>query len=302
MRIAFIILAHDHPVFLERLIGKLLSQGAMVVLHLDRKAGKHVLADLVRSFDTHSDRFHAFSRVRGEWGKWSLVEAELEALRVIARIGWSPDYVHLMSGTEYPIKSLDKLREFLESNRNRDFMECVDIRKKTWVQGGLEIERFQYHFPFCYRHPTLRFHLFYHLQKKLGLKREIPMNLKPMMGSQWWTLRWTSCVLLLEFIRTNPDLVRYFRTILIPDETFFQTLLSELLPSDEISNVQLMFHMLCPHTRTIRIHGRTRGVRPHTPSLLHSEDQSLRHILSRSYRAGGQHQSPTHPGSAQGGQ
>ena len=249
MRIAYIILAHDHPVFLKRLIKKLLSQGAMIVLHLDSKVGNQILKEIVDAFRESADQFHAFSDVKADWGKWSLVEAELRALRVIAEKDWKPDYVHLMSGSEYPIKSVGKFGDFLKNNQDTDFIECVDVRKRRWVQGGLEIERFFYHYPFSYRHPTLRFHLFYCLQKRLGLKRKLPQELKPMMGSQWWTLRWSSCELVLDFICSNPEVVRYFRTTLIPDESFFQTLLSHLLPKGQISNVQVIFHMLCPHTR-----------------------------------------------------
>jgi len=65
-----------------------------------------------------------------------------------------------------------------------------------------------------------------------------------MIGSQWWCLRrLTVEAAVLDFIKTRPDVVRFFRTTWIPDETFFQTLVRHLVPDREIVSRSLTFKM-----------------------------------------------------------
>jgi hypothetical protein len=64
-----------------------------------------------------------------------------------------------------------------------------------------------------------------------------------MIGSQWWCLRRSTIERILEFTRERPDVMRFFRTTWIPDETFFQTLVRHLVPGTEIRSRTLTFLM-----------------------------------------------------------
>ena len=64
-----------------------------------------------------------------------------------------------------------------------------------------------------------------------------------MIGSQWWCLRRATIEAILEFIRDRPDVIRFFRTTWIPDETFFQTLVRHLVPEAQIRSRSLTFLM-----------------------------------------------------------
>src|SRR5690606_11250410 len=79
--------------------------------------------------------------------------------------------------------------------------------------------------------------------KKLGLTRAIPEDLQMMIGSQWWCLRRRTVEWVLDFCRDRPDVMRFFRTTWIPDETFFQTIVRHLVPDREIRTRTLTFLM-----------------------------------------------------------
>ena len=64
-----------------------------------------------------------------------------------------------------------------------------------------------------------------------------------MIGSQWWCLRRQTVETVLEFVHARRDVMRFFRTTWIPDETFFQTLVRHLVPAREIENRTLTFLM-----------------------------------------------------------
>jgi len=57
-----------------------------------------------------------------------------------------------------------------------------------------------------------------------------------MIGSQWWCLRRRTIEWVLEFAARRRDVMRFFRTTWIPDETFFQTLVRHVVPDREIRN------------------------------------------------------------------
>jgi hypothetical protein len=76
MKITFLILAHQHPKILVRLVNTLLQAGHTVALHYDLSAAKAGYEEVVRNFGTNpSVRFA--KRVKVGWGEWSICQATL---------------------------------------------------------------------------------------------------------------------------------------------------------------------------------------------------------------------------------
>ena len=75
------------------------------------------------------------------------------------------------------------------------------------------------------------------------MEREIPHDIQVQIGSQWWCLRRRTIEWILDFSKTRKDVMRFFRTTWIPDETFFQTLVRHLVPEEEIESRTLTFLM-----------------------------------------------------------
>ena len=71
----------------------------------------------------------------------------------------------------------------------------------------------------------------------------MPADLRIRIGSQWWCLRRRTVEAVLAFIARRRDVMRFFRTTWIPDETFFQTLVAHLVPEREIRSRTLTFLM-----------------------------------------------------------
>jgi hypothetical protein len=64
-----------------------------------------------------------------------------------------------------------------------------------------------------------------------------------MIGSQWWCLRRRTIEMVLDFCSKRSDVMQFFRTSWIPDETFFQTIVRHLVPENEIMTRTLTFLM-----------------------------------------------------------
>lgn len=249
MKLGFIILAHNQPDAVRRQVDVLAGAGHSVVVHFDTSAPK-AQQDAVRSLESsYPGLVRVVSKVHCVWGEWSLVEAVLVGLREFAAMPDKPDYIHLMSGADFPIRPIADFEEFLRRNVGMDFIECCDITQRRWVKGGLSMERFRFFFPVNFRTSRKTFDRLVRWHRKLHIRRKIPLGMTPHMGSQWWTLRWSTCDAVLSFLRKNPGVVRYFRHTWIPDEAFFQTVIAHLVPRREIADLQLMLHHLTPTGR-----------------------------------------------------
>ena len=240
IRLAFGLLPHGNPPDVARLVRGLAGAGHLVVVHYDLKAPARNFAQLAADLADIPDVLFA-DRVRVAWGEWSIVQATLNCLLAIQRAEWRPDYVYLVSGMDYPIRPSDHLLAFLERNRGDEFIETVPADTEQWVKTGPQRERYLYRWPFNWREDKLVTELIYNFQKRLGLTRSFPEGLVPFMGSQWWVLTWGTLTSILELARLR-DLVGFFRTTLVPDEMFFQTLVRHVADPDRIIDCPLTLY------------------------------------------------------------
>ncbi len=246
MNLAFIILAHDHPQNLFRLVNRLTTDGDLAVIHWDKKNKFDI-----RAFFREKMSDEGFSNVRFSqsfdvrWGKWSMVEATLACLEQVKISGRHINYVTLLSGSDYPISSLSHLKEFLRTYDGLEYIECVDPDKKRWVTDGLSKERYEYRHWANWRTHRKLFNTLWKLQRWLGLKRKMPGGLKAHFGSQWWTLTWNTANEILSRSKL-PYIRRFFKSTWVPDELFFQTMVPAIVSEEKIAPRRLSFYHFTP--------------------------------------------------------
>ncbi|WP_153772199.1 beta-1,6-N-acetylglucosaminyltransferase [Labrenzia sp. CE80] len=219
----FILLAHERSEDVAELITALIESDpdCHVVVHYDAKSSDAEYQKLRDLYQACSRISFVEKRVACGWGEFGLVEATVRALRLIRDKKTAPGHVYLLSGSCMPVRPLAELRQFLSEHPTTEFIES---ESKEWMTGGLRDERHWFWFPFGFkRHPFL-FHQLTELQKKLRVRRRFPAGLQPRFGSQWWCLTWETCEKIVNWIDDNPRGYRFFRTVWIPDECFFQTL------------------------------------------------------------------------------
>lgn len=242
MKLAFILLAHEDPANLLRLVKRLVVQDELVVLHWDKKNPLDIkaLAEETLAGDVLA-RLRFARRVSVDWGRWPVVEATLACLEELENSGEAFDYVVLLSGSDYLIKPVGALKAFLARGGGKEYIECVDPDVDPWVVQGLVKERFLHHHWFSWRDQRALFEWTLSVQKKLGLKRKVPDNLVPHFGSQWWSLTWNTLRQVLAMSRRK-HIRRFFKTTWVPDELFFQTLVAAIAGKENIAGSGLTFY------------------------------------------------------------
>ena len=230
-KIAFLLLAHKDPQRVVEQTRALVAHGDCVAVHFDARSSAADFRAIRESLaDVPGVTFAR--RVRCGWGQWSLVQATLNMIRAARRGFDGITHYYLMSGDCYPTKSRGYLDRWL--GESTDVIETHDFFTGGWVRTGLKEERLIYRHWFNERERPGAFYGMLNLQRRMGWKREPPAGLKMRIGSQWWALRAATVEKVLAFMRQRPDVVRFFRTTWIPDESMFQTLVSHLVPATEI--------------------------------------------------------------------
>jgi hypothetical protein len=216
MKLAFVILAHKHPEQLLRLVKSLNPEENHFFIHIDKRA-EPVFVETKKLFNTISNVSLVNQRYACRWGQFSIVNATLSCLQQLCSTNESYDYVFLISGQDYPIKPLSEIKLFLEKNRGQQFIEAFPMAEPNkWTQAGG---------PYQAMTRVLNWHFFLRSRHfLLPLQRQMPNNLVPYGGSQWWALTGECVQWMVNYLNTNSGVVNYFKYTFIPDESFFQTL------------------------------------------------------------------------------
>jgi hypothetical protein len=239
VRVAYIISAYRYPDQLLRLVDRLTADFAEFFVHVDKKAPDDVAAAMHAGL-TQRRSVHLLHRHVCHYCGFGHVEASLEGIRKTLSAAVPFDYVVLLTGQDYPIKSNRYIRDFFSAANGKSFMHYVPLSEPTlsdvwpdalerlthWrVQG----KRRAYVLPptDVYLRPIISpvsgpvgLVLKYFMPKR----RPLP-GFPPYGGSGYWNLS-ASCIRYVqEFAQSHPAFVRYFRYTGIPDEHFFQTML-----------------------------------------------------------------------------
>jgi hypothetical protein len=234
MRVAYIILAHSHPENVARLAIRLTESGGVAAVHYDLKSPAVEFAAIETGLKSTPAAL-LVPRIEVGWGQWSIVQATLNAIQALEATEIPFDYVHLMSGADYPIRPLSWFDRFLSKSAGKEFIEATNIRKGTWIKDGLEHERYQYRHIHNWQTDPIKFDRYWKRQQNRKQKREFLKGLDPFLGAQWWTLTWNTCRQARGWSET-PGVRQFFETVWIPDEMFFQTYVGNNISSADIAN------------------------------------------------------------------
>jgi hypothetical protein len=214
MRVAYLILAHDTPNHLKRLVGALNTPDSRFFIHVDRKS------DLERFLWKQSNVTFLDERISIYWGDFSRVGATMKLIE--AALQAEPDYCCLISGSDYPIRRAKYIQDFFHRNRNYQYLASVPI---PCPERGKPSSRVQaYTFAVPHRSLLLR-RVVHRLNRALPRRTFYYKGIIPYGGSQWWALTGNACRYIIDFARTHASFVKFFERVPCPDESFFHTII-----------------------------------------------------------------------------
>jgi Core-2/I-Branching enzyme len=120
MNIAYLILAHNNPGHLARLTQALATENSAIFIHIDKKA------DIRPFLELAGENVHFTSkRVPVYWGDYSQIEAILTLIDTAMAGSQRYDYLVLLSGSDYPLRTAAQLEAHFVKYRGSEFINMV---------------------------------------------------------------------------------------------------------------------------------------------------------------------------------
>ena len=218
----YVILAHEYPAFIERLIHALDEPLHSFVIHVDEKASEtyEKLVDFAKNWSTQGKVYvMEKGRQRVNWGGYSVVNATLTAIEYATEeLKLDYEYLIVTSGTTYPIQSNEKIRQNFAKRPGTVYM---DVHSSP-ARPGIDM-----HYMYVECDDAL------HRISRLAPLRGMNMHI----GSQWFALprhvvHW--------FLHNDlpQNYKNYAQYVVVADENYFATLFKnspyckDLVPSN----------------------------------------------------------------------
>ena len=215
MQTAYLIGSYGQYRHLRRLLTALLeAPGSACYVHLNRRYAAP--ADLPTG-----PRIHYVARLPVYWGGWSHQLAILRTLERAFHDG--ADRYVLLSGTDYPVRPVATLQGCL--SREVDYINLLEgfhAHKPEWRVRRWHFDNFDRRARHHWR--TFLYRGVERLIQPLLARHHYPFE-RVYHGSTWWALRHATVAYVLEFLRTHPEYVRFFRRAWCPEECLFPTIL-----------------------------------------------------------------------------
>ena len=253
-KFVYLVASHNNPEQIVRLIETIKSGSpeSLVLIHHDYSS---CYLD-PSAFEQFSNVHVLEESISVGWGEFSMVKMELHCINWLMTNSIEFDWLIFLSGQDYPIKPLTEIEKFLVKTKYDGFIDhflAKDSSQKT-TPGGLRWKKAIGLRRYFYRYyklapapnekliPRIRSvnnklinswqPLIKLMLNKSGVHVGIRCFSTPFspefqcyVGSQWWTLSARCIQYIYDFVNRNPAYVKYCQKTLIPDESFFQTIL-----------------------------------------------------------------------------
>lgn len=224
MKIAIAMLCHKNIEQINALLRAMAHDDIYFYIHVDRKSG------IDRETITGKNVYvlNKDSSVDIQWGGFGMIEATLRLIETISQSDQKYDYIWLMSGQDWPLRSANEIVEYVKQHCGEDFIEILPS-DEAFARGYFK--RNDLYYPNWMVSNKLHIKIVKHLlwlvtggRKATRLFKRKSRIEKFYYGSQWWLLSNQTVNSMMQFLRSNKWFEDYFKNSLVPDESFFQTL------------------------------------------------------------------------------
>jgi len=203
LKIGFALLTHSNAKQIYRLTSLLTQMfpGCEISWHHDFKKEPSVKRGTLPNIRLVNDY------ISPSWGRFSIVEAGIKALRNFRNSAKPPDWIYLLSGSDFPVKPSHYITNFLRETAFDVFVSHVNLSELL---------------PQTETQKDLKFRYFY--------EGVFPTKYTCFAGEQWFAANMKAVNFLLETVDNSPDLIAHYKLLestkgaICPDESFYHTI------------------------------------------------------------------------------
>ena len=228
MKIAIIVICHQNSEQLNDLLLALDHPSIDCFVHIDKKASLSS-EDIIKRENVIvlPDNY----RVDVQWGKISLIDAEINAIEFARKKGLY-DFFWICSGQDYIIKPINHIVSWFNNHKTNDFIQLIESKNHgghsnnydkrnelyypSWMLGNVKVKRI---IKRIYTEITGGYNHTYKWAKRKPIS-----NIRFFFGSEWVCLTNRTITWIETYLMSHPEYYNYFKNCSTPDESFFQTL------------------------------------------------------------------------------
>lgn len=222
---AFLILAHNDPINLKRLINSI-NYNADIYVHIDKK--KKI--EEFKQFINEENVYFLENREKIFWGGFNMVLATLSLIKEAINSNTNYSHLILLSGNDYPIINAKKINNFFIEQEETEFIRGYSITACACEHCKSRINKYHYFDGISGNRVINKIYRKSKriLRRKQLKKEEVMINgihSAIYTGSQWWAITEECARYVIETVEKNPLILDFFKTSYAPDEIFFHTII-----------------------------------------------------------------------------
>ncbi|WP_029904707.1 beta-1,6-N-acetylglucosaminyltransferase [Prevotella sp. 10(H)] len=156
----------------------------------------------------------------------------------------SIEYIHLITGQDFPVKTPHQITDYLKENRGTEFLSARPLPIETWKGGGLN--RVQYYNLYevfnAKSWQRVFIKVFVFMQKVVGYKRKLPAELPQLYGgSTYWTITREAVEYYIDFLDKNPHVLKAYDYTFCSEEILLHSILMNSPFKEKVAKRNLRF-------------------------------------------------------------
>jgi len=227
MRFACLIITYTSARQTKRLIDKLDNGDFDFYIHLDKKVDINTHQELLG----RPNVYFVKDRIDVKWAGFTIVKAAFSGIKDILASGKKYEFINLMSGQDYPVKSAAYISNFLKQYAGKQLINCWNFESQ-WIEAKPRVDRVHF--------TDLVFKGKFFMEKVFNSvmgKRKRPEGLDFYgSNSTFWTLTPDCAEYVMNYVESNKDLYNFFKYTWGSDEFVFQTVIMSSCYKEQVVN------------------------------------------------------------------
>lgn len=241
MNHAFLIQAHNYPELLADIVNLMSAPNHYFFIHIDKKATIYMhSSQAIKQLKLNPNVIFIERTINVHWGGMSQFMATFNLMEAVNQFNIKFDFIHLLSGQDYPLKNNTDFDIFFEQHRCYSFFGIADNptqyknRIELFYLNDLNIESKLKRYL-----NSLSEIIQKQINKYIKLRPEFQYTLYK--GSNWWSITYEMFEYIMNFINKNPQYLKRFKYTNCCDEIFFHTIVFNSPLSKKIIKTNLRF-------------------------------------------------------------
>ncbi len=213
-----------------------------IYIHIDKKS--EVKKEILQALTEKKNVKYVGQDFKVNWGGINHLKSYLK-LSKIALNDSENVYFHLITGKDYPVKSVDYFKMLINTTgeKNKDYLHYFPMPAACWKNGGMDrLEYYNLYDLFNAKKSDKWIWRFNRLQAILNFKRQINHYLGKLYGgSTYWSLSRDTLQFVLNFTKENPRFIKRFKYTFCAEEIYFQTIIMNSKYAKNVVNNNLRF-------------------------------------------------------------